>query len=75
MILSLNDGTFLYHDKEKAIYYPYWTRDNLHQNIVKIPDGSDGKGHIELFVDYFYMLISSVSVLFIEITNYLWGRD
>lgn len=75
MILSLNDGVYLYHDKKKSIYYSYWTRDNLHKNIVKIPDGHDGKGHIVLFVDYFYMLISSVSVLFIEITNYLWGRD
>jgi len=38
-------------------------------------NGYDTKRHITLFVDYFYMLISSVSVLFIEITNYLWGRD
>lgn len=47
--------------------------DKLHQNIVKKPDEHDEKGHIVLFLDYFYMLISSVSVLFIEITNYLWG--
>ena len=75
MILSLNDGIYLYHDTEKSIYLSYWKRGNLHRNIVEKPNGYDTKRHITLFVDYFYMLISSVSVLFIEITNYLWGRD
>ena len=74
MILSLNDGVYLYYDGEKSIYHSYWTYGKLHQNKVKNPNSSDDKEHIVLFADYFYMLISSVSVLFIEITNYLWGK-
>ena len=74
MILSLNDGIYLYYDGEKSIYHSYWTYGKLHQNKVKNPNSSDDKEHIVLFADYFYMLISSVSVLFIEITNYLWGK-
>lgn len=73
MVLSICDGIYLYHDKKKSIFHPYWTYGDLHQNIVKKPDAESGKNHIVLFVDYFYMVISSVSVLFIEMTDYIWG--
>lgn len=72
MILSLKDGLYLYHDKVKCIFYSYFKREDIHKNVVVLPDDHDMKEHIILFLDYFYMIISSVSVLFTEITNYIW---
>ncbi len=74
MVLSLNDGLCLYHDgKSMVIYYPYfdYSLPSFRNALVKpCPDGYRYE-HIMLFVDYFYMLISSVSVMYIEMTEYI----
>lgn len=73
MILSLKDGLFLYHDGNKIINYPYWSYSNdMHKHIMIVPSETGYKyEHIMLFVNYFYMQVSSVSVLYIEMTTYI----
>ena len=74
MILSLNDGLCLYHDgKSKVIYCPYFDYSQSPFRNVMVKPSKEGYAyeHIMLFVDYFYMLISSVSVMYIEMTEYI----
>ena len=77
MILSLNDGCFMYYDENgRPIYYPYFDYDQeVYGNELEKPHpkGYD-KEHIMLFINYFFMIISSVSVMFLEITNYLGSQ-
>lgn len=74
MILSLKDGVFLYDSEEsKPFFYPYisYSKDKF-ENILIYPSEIGYKyEHIKLFINYFYMCISSVSILFVDITNYL----
>lgn len=73
MVLSINDGLYLYRDGPRPIYCAFFDDINmLHKNARVTPHINGYKyEHILLFVNYFYMLISSVSVLFIEMTNYI----
>ena len=75
MILSIDNGCFLYYVNQDnmAMYHPYFDYEReLFDNYLIYPiRGGYKYEHIILFLDYFYMLISSISVLFIEITNYL----
>lgn len=74
MVLSLKDGVCLYYDDNgKIIYYPYWNYANdINKHSMVSPNETGYKyEHILLFVQYFFMQISSVSILDIEITTYL----
>ncbi len=73
MILDLSSYCFLYHDGEKSIYYPYYDyTQKAFKNVCIIPHKQGyEKEHILLFLNYFYMMISSISVMDIEITVYL----
>lgn len=73
MILALDSCCFLYHDGERPIYYPYfdYTKPAFKNECVISHEYGYNKEHILLFLNYFYMIISSVSVMDIEITNYL----
>ena len=77
MILSLNDGCFMYSEENgRPFFHPYvnYNKDTyLNGMIMPVAEGYD-KEHILLFIDYFFMIISSVSVMFLEITNYLGPR-
>ena len=77
MILSLNDGCFMYSEENgRPFFHPYvnYNKDTyLNGMIMPVAEGYD-KEHILLFIDYFFMIISSVSVMFLEITNYLGSR-
>lgn len=73
LVLSLNDGCYLYFDGNKPIYHPYFDYTKpAFQNECIIPHKLGyQKEHILLFLNYFYMLISDVSIMDLEITNYL----
>jgi len=73
MILDLNMGCFLYYDGARPIYHAYfdYTRPSFKNECILPHEWGYSKEHILLFLNYFYMLISSVSVMDIEITNYL----
>lgn len=73
MILELNRGCFLYFDGAKPIYHAYfdYTGPGFKNECILPHELGYSKEHILLFLDYFYMLISSVSVMDIEITKYL----
>ena len=75
MVLSLENGCFLYIvDKDNVpifhSYFDYKISSFDNYLIYPIEQGYRYE-HIALFLDYFNMLISSISVMFIEITNYL----
>ncbi|MDD3085393.1 MAG: hypothetical protein PHU32_05915 [Candidatus ainarchaeum sp.] len=83
MVLSIEDGLLLYHDGKKMIFYPYWKLGEFNKNvfmnpinnITQIPHVQISKyEHIILFLNYYNILISSVSIMYIEITNYLGSR-
>lgn len=76
MILSLDRCCYLYHDGTKPIYHSYFDYAKpAFKNECIIPhEFGYKKEHILLFLNYFYMVISSVSVTDIEITNYLGAR-
>ena len=73
MILSLDDGCFLYFDGKLPIYHSYYIYENeSFCNEFIFPNALGYRfEHILLFVNYFHMLISSISVLYIEMTEYL----
>lgn len=73
MILSLDDCCYLYNDGTTPMFYAYYDYTiPVFKNSCILPDEAGyEKEHILLFLNYFYMLISSVSVMDIEITNYL----
>ena len=73
MILSINQGCYMYNDNNgMAIYHPYYDYNSPHKMEFIAPHkaGYD-KEHILVFLNYLYMLIRDVSVMYIEITNYL----
>ncbi len=74
MILSLDNGCFLYNDPYNVLmYFPYYSNyESSFKNCLVMPSeyGYD-KEHILTFVNYFFMLIPSISIMFFEITNYL----
>lgn len=74
MVLSLSNCLCLYHDgKNRPIYFPCFDPSKSryeHALVVPIDTGYEHE-HILLFVNYFYMLISSVSVMYIEFTHYI----
>ncbi len=83
MVLSIDDGLLYYHDGVKTIYYPYFQVGKLNKNIflkptdkfIDIPGVHTSKyEHVVAFLNYYHMLISSVSIMYIEITNYIGGR-
>ena len=77
MILALNSGCFLYCDESKRpIYHPYFDYDEpvFKNGCIRPNEEGYNKEHIMIFLNYFYMIISSVSVMDIEITNYLGAR-
>lgn len=73
MILDLNGGCFLYYDGVKPIYHAYfdYTSSSFKNECIISHELGYSKEHILLFLNYFYMLISSISVMDIEITKYL----
>ncbi len=73
MVLSLSDFCCLYFDGIRPIYYSYYDYSQpVFKNECILPhELGYPKEHILLFLNYFYMLISSVSIMDIEITNYL----
>jgi len=73
MILDLNNCCYLYFDGTKPIYHAYFEYDKpIFKNECILPhELGYEKEHILLFLNYFYMIISSVSVMDIEITKYL----
>lgn len=74
MVLSLCDCLCLYHDgNSRPIYHSYFDYSEPHFDhaIVKPADAGYAYEHILLFVNYFYMLISSVSIMYIEFTHYI----
>lgn len=76
MILDLDKCCYLYFDGKMPIYYSYYSYANpVFKNEAVLP-GEDGyeKEHVLLFLNYFYMIISEISVMFIEITRYLGAR-
>ena len=73
MILDLNGGCFLYYDGSRPIYHAYfnYTEPSFKNEYIFPHELGYSEEHILLFLNYFYMLISSVSVMDIEITTYL----
>ena len=74
MLLSIDDGCFLYRaNDKKPMYHSYfdYTQERF-PNLVIFPSESGyAQEHILLFINYFFMIISSISVMYLEITNYL----
>lgn len=73
MILSLTNCCYLYSSPDCPIFHAYFDYGKpafKNQCIFPHEDGYENE-HILSFLNYFYMLISSVSVMDIEITNYL----
>ena len=74
MVLSLGDCLCLYHDgNNRPIFHSYFEYSEPHFDHALIKPISNGYAyeHILIFVNYFYMLISSISVMYIEFTNYI----
>ena len=74
LILSIKDGCIMYRDFNGVLmYYPYF--DYImpsFENVIVCPETNGYQfEHILLFVNYFYMCIYSVSILYIDITVYL----
>lgn len=73
MILCLDRGCFLYFDDKCPIYHSYINYEKepfKHECIIPYESGYE-KEHILLFLNYFYMVISSVSIMYFDITHYL----
>ena len=85
MVLSLHDGLLLYADSNgKSMMFPELsgrlvggtlTGHEIHRNrIVKPSTGS--YGHLRLFCSYIFLLTSSVTILYPDITSYMqYGGD
>lgn len=73
MILSIDNGIFLYNDGDKPIYHSYfdYSKEAFKNEFICPHALGYHYEHILLFVNYFYMIISSISVLYIELTEYL----
>ena len=73
MILNIDNYCLLYFDGKYPIYHSYYNyeRESFKNECIMPHDVGYAKEHILLFLNYFYMLISSVSIMDLEITNYL----
>ena len=73
MILNLNGYCLLYNDGNNPIYYSYfdYTKPSFKNEAILPHKMGYEKEHILAFLNCFYMIISSVSVLDIDITRYL----
>lgn len=73
MILNIDNCCCLYFDGTHPIYHPYFNYEKeCFKNECIIPHVTGyAKEHLLLFLNYFYMVISSVSIMYLEITNYL----
>lgn len=73
LILCLDSGCYLYFDGERPIFYPYFNyeRDTFKNECIMPHILGYEKEHILLFLDYFYMIISAVSIMYLDITSYL----
>ncbi len=73
MILSLDDGCFMYFDGKVSIYHPYfnYAKDNFINELLIAHHSGYNYEHILIFINYFFMIISSVSILYLEMTEYL----
>ena len=79
MILSVNDGAFMYFDEEKkkAFYYPFVGNTILkHCEIKPYEDaGEDAStfkyAHIYSFLNYLYQGIASGSIMYPELSFYI----
>ncbi len=76
MVLDLSRCCFLYNDGTRPTYYSYYDykKPRFKNECILSHEVGYSKEHILLFLNYFYMLISSVSVMDIEITMYLGAR-
>ncbi|MCI2255526.1 hypothetical protein L2D08_14220 [Domibacillus sp. PGB-M46] len=72
MILSLEDGLFLYQDEfsQSKKYSQYPKKKNKEFKHVFIPSDSQNT-HIKIFSNYLFMALSDVTILYPEITHYL----
>lgn len=73
MILSLDDGCFMYFDGKMSIYHSYFNyeEDNFINELLVPHSLGYCYEHILAFINYFFMIISSISILYLEITEYL----
>ena len=73
MILNIDSCCFLYFDGAHPMYHAYFNYErDLFKNECIMPNETGySQEHILLFLNYFYMLISSISIMDLEITNYL----
>ena len=73
MILSIDNCCCLYFDGTHPMYHPYFdcTEEPFKNECIMPHKFGYKKEHIVLFLNYFYMVISSVSIMNLEITNYL----
>ncbi|HNO24668.1 MAG TPA: hypothetical protein PKK94_16945, partial [Leptospiraceae bacterium] len=70
MILSINDGLFLYYDKNaKTMMYPFHNNAKLLNRIVK-PE-SDKYCFLKLFSSYMFLGTSSTTILYPELSQYM----
>lgn len=72
MILSVDQMCSLYHNGTWPIYLPFHKSSAINKNCLVFPVDCGYKyEHIVAFLDYFYMLISSVTIKYIEFTEYI----
>lgn len=76
MILSLDDCCYAYFDGYRPIYHAYfdYAKSTFKNECIFPHELGYKKEHILMFLNYFYMIISSVSIMDIEITNYLGSK-
>lgn len=74
MVLSVNDGLLLYHDKNgKSLPYPRIGGSDLPHRFMYPSEGSDI--HLKLFATYLFLLTASKTKLYPEIADYLWPGE
>lgn len=74
LILSLNDGLFMYHSEkdQRSLYYPYLNyNDNFNNEFIEPNQLTFDKEHILTFINFLSAAISNVSILDVDMTHYL----
>ena len=70
LILSMEDGLYAYYDEnDKTMMFPIHRGKTLKNRFVK-PDGNRNC-HFNYFSSYFFLAMSSISIYYPEITNYI----
>jgi hypothetical protein len=70
LILSIEDGLFAYYDEnDKTMMFPIHRGKTLKNRYVK-PDSNENC-HFNYFASYFFLAMSSISIYYPEITNYI----